>query len=119
MKEPHDEGLARPIVAESCAARSQGRRRSVDRGTREPGIGPVRAESAGPQTWDVEGPTPRGVKRLIEQVAPACGLDAKAIDAQLSRRRLRRRSLKTGANTISNDGPEHQRPTTAGREPRT
>jgi len=32
--------LASHIVSESCAARSQGRRRSVDRGTRGPGIEP-------------------------------------------------------------------------------
>jgi hypothetical protein len=40
MKEPHDEGLASHIVSESCAARPQGRRRSIDRGTRGPGIEP-------------------------------------------------------------------------------
>src|SRR5207247_1653665 len=40
MKEPCSEGLASHTDSKSCAARSQGRRRSVDRGTRGPGIEP-------------------------------------------------------------------------------
>ena len=40
MKEPHDEGLANHIISESCVARPQGRRRSVDRRTRGLGIEP-------------------------------------------------------------------------------
>jgi hypothetical protein len=40
MKEPHGKGLASRTVPESCTARSQGRRRSVDRGTHGPGIEP-------------------------------------------------------------------------------
>ncbi len=38
MKEPHREGVAHRPDPESCVGVPQGRRRSVDRGTRRPGI---------------------------------------------------------------------------------